>query len=66
MADLETIVQAFVLAQNAIHIELCLRLTAPTMTVTSFGKGKLNLSLARHMEFVHRLLQLKEMEFGGA
>jgi hypothetical protein len=32
----------------------------------SFGKAMLKRSLARHIEFVHRLTQLREKEFGGA
>ena len=45
---------------------LRLRITAPTTTLTSFGKAKVNLSSAQQIEFFHRLTQLKEEVFGGA
>lgn len=34
-------------------------------TLTPFGQAKLKFSLAQHIEFVHRLTQLKEKVFGG-
>lgn len=43
-----------------------LHITAPTTTLTSFGEAQLMRISARHTEFVHRLTQLKEKEFGGA
>lgn len=43
-----------------------LQLTATTTTLTSIGEAQLMLGLAQHIEFVHRLTQLKDKEFGGA
>lgn len=42
-----------VVPQNAIDIDLCLRITAPTTTLTSSGKAKVSRVLASYKEFVH-------------